>query len=120
MREQKRGNFFKILILTLFVSYQSGDLFFLHTHNIEGHLVTHSHPYKSGEHSHNANDLLVIQSLTFLSSLFGDSSCIENLFAYQTAQYAQQPATGFLPDKHYCFSSLRAPPALFHYTYQVN
>ena len=114
MRERKRGNFFKILFLLLFVSYQIGSLIFLHTHNIEGYLITHSHPYKSGEHSHTTNDLLAIQSLVFSSALFGNSFCIENPVAYHTSPCAQQPADGFLPATHYCFGSFRAPPALFH------
>ena len=114
MRERKRGNFFKILFLTLFVGYQISVLFSIHTHNIEGYFVTHSHPHRSGDHNHSANDLLVIQLLAFLSALFGDSLCIENPYACQTVRYAQQPICGFLPVKHYCFSSFRAPPALFY------
>ena len=114
MREIKRGNFFKILFLALFVSYQISTLFSLHTHNIEGHFVTHSHFHKNGDHSHSANDLLVIQSLTFLSALFGNNSGVDNPFAFHTTQYVQQPSNGFLPAKHYCFGSFRAPPALFH------
>ena len=114
MRERKRGNFLKILFLVLFVSYQISTLFSLHTHNVEGHFVTHSHLHKNSDHNHSASDLLVIQSLTFLSALFGNSSCIDNPDTYHAAQYAQQPSDGFLPAKHYCFGSFRAPPALFH------
>lgn len=54
-------------LLLLFASYFAGVNFFPHTHLIDNHFVTHSHPFSSAEnHQHSANGFELIKQLSGL------------------------------------------------------
>lgn len=60
-------NFIAAILLFFFLFYFAGTHFFTHTHNIDGVIVVHSHPY-SGErnnpnHSHTTSQLVHIAML---------------------------------------------------------
>jgi len=55
-----------LLFVALFTSYYVNTNFFIHTHHDASGLFTHSHPYSSANHSHSANTLQLIESLTSL------------------------------------------------------
>lgn len=54
-------------LLLLFASFFVGVNFFPHTHVIDNHFVTHSHPFSSTEnHQHSANGFELIKQLSGL------------------------------------------------------
>lgn len=57
-------------LLTLFAGYVAASTMFMHTHEVEGLKITHSHPYKgkAGEpgHSHSRSEYVLIAQLTAL------------------------------------------------------
>ena len=116
MKREGCCNFFRLLFLVLFMSFQTSNIFFFHAHNIEGHLVAHSHPYKACEHCHTTNDILLFQSFSILTVPFDNAFSIDIPYIYSEAEYPRQLTAGFLPSKHFCSSSLRAPPAFAQHT----
>lgn len=56
--------FVAALLLSVFALFFSGNLLFLHTHEIGDELVVHSHPYiPSASHTHSAGSLQTIAQL---------------------------------------------------------
>lgn len=56
-------------LLALFLSYQAGITFFTHTHDIDGYVFAHSHPYSGASHNHSSSQLF---SLAHISAYWGD------------------------------------------------
>ncbi|MDR2474592.1 MAG: hypothetical protein LBD45_01925 [Bacteroidales bacterium] len=99
-----------VFLLTLFLSYWSVCVFCMHTHTINGKLVTHAHPFPKTPHQHSATDYVLIDNLTHYNTLpdiIADNSVtvfrklLENI-------------TTFVSEKiYYCehiYCPLRAPP----------
>lgn len=62
----------RVLLAALFMSYYAGATLFTHTHSFEGGSVTHSHPYvPSGNHTHSAASIHLINTLTLAGALLG-------------------------------------------------
>lgn len=64
------------LLLILFIAFYGSVTLFIHTHNINGVVIVHSHPYNPfsgkhpGDHHHSAKELIYIQLLShFVASL---------------------------------------------------
>ncbi len=66
---------FKLLLLVLFIGYYSGISLFGHIHIVGGHVIVHSHFYKTTadssnsatNHSHQESDFELIQSFNKVS-----------------------------------------------------
>ena len=63
-----------LLLLALYMAYYVGAHCFFHTHNLSNGVITHSHPYTSGTHTHNANDFQLIN--IFTNTLFVGATAI--------------------------------------------
>ena len=58
-------------MLMLFLSYQAGTTLFTHAHDIDGRVITHSHPYNSQAHSHSDAQIF---ALGHVSSFTGEEA----------------------------------------------
>ncbi len=68
------------LLLALLVSYMVGVTVFVHSHDVDGIMVTHSHPFTSANHSHSSSQ---VQSIALLSHFYGLEHCgIEEMGHY--------------------------------------
>jgi hypothetical protein len=60
-------NVCKVCLLLLFIGYYGCITLFYHSHLVNGHLITHSHPYKHSspfeKHSHSGKAYLLIDQL---------------------------------------------------------
>ena len=96
--------------VALFISHYVSTNFFIHTHTFTWGTVTHSHPYSSDAHSHNAKSLQLIDSFT--KNLFiGSITILYSAFLSVFDEYFF-----FLHRTHaltlVSCNSLRGPPAL--------
>ena len=57
----------KFFFPLLFIAYAGGSILFTHTHVVDGVVIVHSHPGKTG-HSHSSSGLATIFSLTHFAS----------------------------------------------------
>lgn len=60
------------LLLALLLSYKVGVTMFVHTHNVDGTMVAHSHPFTNSNHSHSSSQ---VQSIALLSQFYGLEHC---------------------------------------------
>lgn len=85
--------------------------FFLHSHNIEGWKIVHSHPYSDASaHSHTRSHILLLNNALHHEALAAESvTCCEVLFTevYTTHEEFEAP----LFERTTRLYSLRAPPA---------
>jgi hypothetical protein len=99
-----------VFLLALFVSYWSICVFCMHSHTVNGKLITHAHPFPKTPHQHNDDDYLLIDNLTHYNALpdiITDHSVtvfrqlLENITAFFSEQvYRCEPV----------YLLLRAPP----------
>lgn len=57
-----RSPILKYLLLILFLGYFGSITLFSHTHQIEGAVKAHSHPYKTANHQHSSGEFAVIST----------------------------------------------------------
>ena len=99
-----------VLLLVLLVSYKLSVTIFVHTHNVDGIMVAHSHPFTNGNHTHSSSQILVIGQLSSFNGVKCDS--VEELKVYYTevdeALFANQNNSAIVADA-ICVL-LRAPP----------
>lgn len=62
-----------LLLLLLFTEYLGSTSLFVHSHNIDGELIVHSHPYSGSKdnpnHSHSTQQCKAISLLSFFTAL---------------------------------------------------
>ena len=108
--ERRRGLFGALMLAVLLFNLTATTLF-IHSHNIEGIEIVHSHPYNpSGAHSHTRGHILLLNDTPIHDALI-----VESMASYEP--YSTEVTT--IEVRHYSpiiaqFSlhhSLRAPPA---------
>ena len=108
--ERRRGLFGALMFAVLLFNI-TATTFFLHSHNIEGREIVHSHPYSdSSAHSHTRNHILLLNNALHLEALTAEAeTCCEVLFTeiYITHEEFDAPLFERTPR----LFSLRAPPA---------
>ena len=62
-----------VLLLVILVSYKLSVTIFVHTHNVDGIMVAHSHPFTNGNHTHSSSQILVIGQLSTFNGVEYDS-----------------------------------------------
>ncbi|MDR1338594.1 MAG: hypothetical protein LBK58_00810 [Prevotellaceae bacterium] len=71
-------------LLTLFCSYMAGITCFVHSHVVDGQLITHSHPYRGTPdnpgHSHTGSQFLLIELLSFIEMLSAASAGLIHVY----------------------------------------
>ncbi|MDR2382892.1 MAG: hypothetical protein LBD76_03290 [Prevotellaceae bacterium] len=100
-------------LLLLFCCYRVSITCFVHSHIVNGRLITHSHPYRgvpdNPGHSHNAAQLLLIEFLSHIVIMSVVLAAIAHVFSGKI--FLRQTSCAFIC-KHagICSYSLRAPP----------
>jgi hypothetical protein len=108
--ERKRGLFGALMLAVLLFNI-TATTFFLHSHNIEGWEIVHSHPYSdSSAHTHTCNHILLLNNALHHEALVAESgaSC-EVLFTEICTTHEEFDAPVF--ERTPRLFSLRAPPA---------
>ena len=100
--------------MLLFVNFMFSNTIFTHVHkDIDGHPITHSHPYlPAGTHGHSALSLDLISAFNAASIA---ANAVQNMSvsAPETAcSLIDSDITSFAAVKHIAAFSLRGPPAL--------
>ena len=113
---------FSLFFLVFFIFYYLGTVLFIHTHNIDGKVVTHSHPYQSDAqgnplHTHSTAGFTLIRILSqFLTLSFFTIWGRKKIFIYlKNESYSTTDANTLSIYPHLIYS-LRAPPCFFYNT----
>lgn len=84
MKTSLEKRYISTLLLVLFLFYFAGTQLFVHTHNIDGIQVVHSHPYgneRSG-HSHTTSQLIHISILDGWAAFRPDNFIMSQMQAF--------------------------------------
>ena len=102
----------RIFLPLLFIAYIGCNTFFIHTHEVEGVIIAHSHPGAAG-HTHPGESLGTIFCLTHFFAL--DKVVPEFSLSSQNTSYILLDAPTYL-EHHLIVAGrihgLRAPPAV--------
>lgn len=110
---------FSLFFLVFFIFYYLGTVLFIHTHTIDGKLVTHSHPYQSDAqgnplHTHSTAEFTLIRVLSqFLTLSFFIFFGIKKIFVYLKNKFYSNIDAKSLSIYPHLIYSLRAPPLFF-------
>ncbi len=105
-----------IIMLLLFVTHLSLTSVFMHSHVINGVIITHSHPHKKGladepvNHGHTPAELVVIQMITTVIAvaiILSGIVAAANLLLHKSSLLIN---IFIEPNSHNTLSLLRAPP----------
>lgn len=110
MGAERRKSLVAIFFLVLLMSYKVGVTMFVHTHNVDGSMVAHSHPFTNSNHTHSSSQALSIALLSSFNgvvhTVLNDYNClnveITELSIIETISFVDNQSTTTL--------SLRAPP----------
>jgi hypothetical protein len=84
----KRKWIFTSFLFVLFCSYTVNITCFVHSHIVDGHLVTHSHPYKGTPdnpgHCHTTAQFIYIALLSHFDTLVATFACPVHVFFGKT------------------------------------
>lgn len=101
-----------LFLLVLLMSYKVGVTMFVHTHNVDGTMVAHSHPFTNGNHNHSTSQISVIALLSTFTCLEGVINGPLNAhFAEEKDIDARHLLTNIITANYATFL-LRAPPFL--------
>ena len=101
-----------VLLLILLVSYKLSVTIFVHTHNVDGTMVVHSHPFTSNNHSHSSTQVIAIGQLSSFNGLENTSYNEINVFHYSVEEINFSEQNLFVINACDASVSLRAPPAV--------
>jgi len=108
---EKTKKILSFFLVALFMSYYASTTFFFHSHDCKNGIVTHSHPYTSATHTHSANALQLIESLTTTFFVLGGVVFAIMLFLisreFLYSFYKQHTLNSLIGS-----NPLRAPPVL--------
>lgn len=100
-------------MLALVLWHQGSSAFFIHTHNINGSVIVHSHPFSErtggNNHSHTVLQILTIALLSTIAAIIGLSVVIAGLLFTKDTQYKLYTQR-FIPHCILLTPSLRGPP----------
>ena len=111
MATTKNRGLFGAIMLAVLLFNVTATTFFIHSHNIEGERIVHSHPYNDeAAHSHTRSHILLLNNALHHDALVAESvACCEVFFTdiYTTHEELDTPIFESTPR----LFSLRAPPA---------
>lgn len=90
--------------------YYASNKFYTHVHNVNGVMITHSHPSSEKDHNHTKNELILICSLNSIEILQPDLLHVHSLnlpILYSLSVNELIPLIGNI---HKTEFYLRAPP----------
>ena len=108
--ERRRGLFGALMLAVLLFNVMATTLF-IHSHNIEGKEVVHSHPYNpASAHSHTRGHILLLNDAPIHDALIAESVACCELFATEVASQHMEYDTPITEQASLSYS-LRGPPA---------
>ena len=108
--ERRRGLFGALMLAVLLFNVMATTLF-VHSHNIEGKEVVHSHPYNpTGAHSHTRGHILLLNNAPIHDALIAESVACCELFATEVASQHMEHDAPIIEQTSLSYS-LRGPPA---------
>jgi len=105
-----------LLFLVFFLFYYIGITLFIHTHTIDGRLITHSHPYQSDAqgnplHSHSCEEITLIHALNqFLGLAIFAFLGLRKLQALHSQKHFLTKTSDKISDIVNLYFSRRGPP----------
>lgn len=96
-------------MLVLFITYQASIAAFTHVHNVNGVLISHSHPFQSS-HSHSESSLIAIGQLSTFCSPEVDVYELQHPLRALLAVLESAPESSTAKGEEIRAFSLRAPP----------
>jgi hypothetical protein len=112
---ETKKSIISICLLALFISYLTNITFFVHTHIVNGQVITHSHPYcgtsDNPDHGHSAAQ---IHAIVQLSQLLAAGVLMIAFTCFVAGKKINRNfSIPYFKESGWIFSySLRAPPAL--------
>lgn len=100
------------MLLALFAVYQASIMANVHTHCINGIILTHSHP-NQGDHTHSNADLSLLSRLSVFYSLKVGNNTYSSYQQSVLYVLEAEQATTLIPDVYWKSTALRAPPFYF-------
>lgn len=99
----------RLFLVILFLGYYGGSTLFIHTHTVDGVVITHSHPYlPSGHHTHMPSGFQVIDHLTYLIFIGGVGCCLFMLTGIRFLSYV--PVVRRIGAVTFSYCRFRGPP----------
>lgn len=117
MKKTEVNKFRCIILLTLFIGFFGSNLFFNHSHIVDGNIIVHSHPFKTGSdgkplHSHPKSTYVLIQILNasiFIATLTASLASAFNVFFRKILFISYIPV---LSKHKYLLLEKRGPPSV--------
>lgn len=100
------------MLLVLFVVYQANIITNVHTHYVNGIVLTHSHP-NQGDHTHSNAEISLLSRLSVFYALKVSNNTYSS---YQQSVFyvlEAEQATTLISDIYWESAALRAPPFCF-------
>lgn len=111
MAIERRRGLFGVLMLAVLLFNVTATTLFIHSHNIEGREIVHSHPYNhSSAHSHTRGHILLLNNAPIHDALIVESATCCELYATEVASQHNECENPIIQQTTLCYS-LRAPPA---------
>lgn len=111
MSKNQHKSLVAILLLVLLMSYKVGVTMFVHTHDVDGTMVAHSHPFTNANHSHSASQIVVIGQLSSFSGIEHKSYEEINIHHCSVEKIEIFNQDLYVINATWATTSLRAPPA---------
>ena len=108
--ERRRGLFGALMLAVLLFNLTATTLF-IHSHDIEGTEVVHSHPYNpSGTHSHTRAQIILFNNTPLHDALIVESMACNKPYSTEIATIEKRLHSPII-ERTSLHHSLRAPPA---------
>ena len=116
MKKKEVNKFRCIILLTLFIGFFSSNLFFRHSHIVDGIIIVHSHPFKADSngtplHSHNNNSYILIHILNDFVVLPSLPAALAPLYILFFRKAETSEYRSIHPEKTYLLFKKRGPPS---------
>ncbi len=111
MAIERRRGLFGVLMLAVLLFNVTATTLFIHSHNIEGTEIVHSHPYNpSSAHSHTRGHILLLNDAPIHDALIVESMASSEPYSIEIAA-AEEALDSHILERTQLHYSLRAPPA---------
>ncbi|MDO5442829.1 MAG: hypothetical protein Q4G10_04100 [Bacteroidia bacterium] len=101
-----------VILIAVYAFFFASTNFFYHSHQLADSRLVHSHPFSSANHSHTANQIVLINILD--SAVYEESTAIAAPDIIPARQHVEisKPTVEPVLDGSFIHFSLRAPPAV--------
>ncbi|MFA6326744.1 MAG: hypothetical protein WCX21_06290 [Bacteroidales bacterium] len=100
------------ILAVIFLTYYGSVTLFYHQHDLNGMMVSHSHPFHSSSHTHSAEAFDTIHHLSqFITVAFVFAAYIPFIHKLAELLFPESVSFVFLPNAGSC--QLRAPPVSY-------